>query len=91
MRTRSSSAVQQHEPDILALSALLTTVTPEFQTVLESLGDAGLREHVKIMVGGASASVEMAGQIGADGYARDCVAAVGEAERLLGDRPLRSS
>ena len=76
-------AVQKHHAGIVALSALLTTATPQFRRVLDSLGDTGLRDQVKVMVGGASVSSALADEIGADGFAPDCVAAVGEAERIL--------
>lgn len=76
-------AIRDHGARIVALSALLTTTTPQFRTVVEAVRDAGLRDRVKIMVGGAPVSQRMAGEVGADGFAADCVAAVDEAERLM--------
>jgi 5-methyltetrahydrofolate--homocysteine methyltransferase len=75
--------VAEHRPDILGLSALLTTTMPEMKKVIEGLREAGLREHVKIMVGGAPVNRKFAEDIGADGYARDAGDAVGLARNLL--------
>jgi corrinoid protein of di/trimethylamine methyltransferase len=75
--------VAEHSPDILGLSALLTTTMPEMKKVIEGLREAGLRERVKIMVGGAPVNGKFAGDIGADGYARDAGDAVGLAGNLL--------
>jgi corrinoid protein of di/trimethylamine methyltransferase len=69
--------------DILAMSALLTTTMPNMTRVIDALKEAGLRERVRVMVGGAPISREFANQIGAEGYAPDAVKAVREAERLL--------
>jgi 5-methyltetrahydrofolate--homocysteine methyltransferase len=76
-------AVAEHQADIIALSALLTTTTPQFREVLDALTERGLRRAVRVMVGGAPVSRAMADEIGADGYADDCILAVDEAERLL--------
>jgi len=78
-----AQAAEAHEADLVAISALLTTTTPEFRTVMEELARAGLRGRTKIMVGGAPVTWETATEAGADGFAADCVAAVEEAERLL--------
>jgi 5-methyltetrahydrofolate--homocysteine methyltransferase len=75
-------AVRRRRPDILALSALLTTTAAELRRVIEALEKAGLRDAVKVMVGGACISPEYAEEIGADGYADDCVGAVEEADRI---------
>lgn len=63
--------VKEHTPNILGLSALLTTTMPEMETVLTAIKEAGLRDQVKIIVGGAPVNDHFAGQIGADGYAKD--------------------
>jgi 5-methyltetrahydrofolate--homocysteine methyltransferase len=76
-------AVRQHNAEIVALSALLTTSTPEFRVVIRSLVEAGLRDNVRVMVGGAPVSSALADEVGADGFAEDCVSAVDEAERLI--------
>lgn len=62
-------AVAEHQPDVLALSALLTTTMPEMPLVINALREAGLREKVVVMVGGAPVSSGFAEKIGADGYA----------------------
>ncbi len=64
-------AIQTHKPKILALSALLTTTMPELKTVIDAVIEAGLRDEVKIMVGGAPVNAEYAKEIGADGYSPD--------------------
>jgi 5-methyltetrahydrofolate--homocysteine methyltransferase len=69
--------------DIVAMSALLTTTMPNMARVVAALQEAGLRDRVRVMVGGAPISREFAQQIGAEGYASDAVKAVREAERLL--------
>jgi 5-methyltetrahydrofolate--homocysteine methyltransferase len=69
-------AVVEHKPDILAMSALLTTTMPEFAAVIRALVKAGLRNKVKIMVGGAPVSRSFAEKINADAYVPDAVAAV---------------
>lgn len=79
------AAVQQHHPEILGLSALLSTTLPVQEEVIEALQAAGLRERVKVMIGGAAVTPGWADQIGADAYARDAVEAVQLAKRLLID------
>ena len=69
--------------DLLGLSALLTTTMTMQRQVIEALGKAGLRDRVKVMVGGAPVSGEWAKSIGADGYAEDAMAAVRLAKRLV--------
>ncbi len=76
-------AVSEHRPDILGLSALLTTTMPEMRKVVEGLKEAGLRDKVKVMVGGAPVNSKFANDIGADGYARDAGDAVSLAKSLL--------
>ncbi len=61
-------AVREYHPDILGLSALLSTTAPEAKVVIEKLKDEGLREKVKIMVGGGAMTAEFAELMGADGY-----------------------
>ena len=78
------AAVREHEPSIVAMSALLTTTMPGMQATIEALIDAGLRGQVKVMVGGAPVTEAYADQIGADGYAPDAGAAVRKAKELLG-------
>jgi 5-methyltetrahydrofolate--homocysteine methyltransferase len=68
--------VKELKPDILGLSALLTTTMPEMQKVIASLEASGLRKSVKVMIGGAPVSAAFAEKIGADGYGKDAVEAV---------------
>jgi|WetSurMetagenome_2_1015567.scaffolds.fasta_scaffold02383_5 corrinoid protein of di/trimethylamine methyltransferase len=71
-------------PDILGLSALLSTTMPAQQKVIQVLEETGIREKVKIMVGGAPVTRSWADKIGADGFAEDAASAVKEADRILG-------
>ena len=68
--------VEEIKPDILGLSALLTTTMPEILKVIEALRDKGLRKSVKIMVGGAPLNTAFAEKVGADGYGRNAAEAV---------------
>lgn len=70
--------------NIVALSALLTTTMPMMKNVVEALKEAGLREKVKVMIGGAPVTESYAKQIGADGYATDASRAVSLAKSLMG-------
>jgi corrinoid protein of di/trimethylamine methyltransferase len=76
--------VRQHIPDILGLSALLTTTMPEMKRVIDALAAEGLRDGVKVMVGGAPVNEKFARDIAADGYAPDAGEAVTLAKRLMG-------
>ena len=76
-------AVIENQPDIVAMSALLTTTMSYMQATIESLRSAGLRDKVKIMIGGAPVTEVYAVQIAADGYAKDASRAVKTAKRLL--------
>jgi corrinoid protein of di/trimethylamine methyltransferase len=75
-------AVEQHRPQVLGLSSLMTTTMPRMGTVIELLDKAGLRKQVKVIVGGAPTTAEFARRIGADGWARDAHTAVAEISRL---------
>lgn len=68
--------VAEIQPDILGLSALLTTSMPQMRAVIESLIEAGLKENIKVMVGGAPVDKKFADAIGADGYGADAAEAV---------------
>lgn len=63
------AAARTHRPDVLALSALLSTTMPEMQVAIEALKEAGLRKSLAVIVGGAPVSGRFAEKIGADGYA----------------------
>jgi 5-methyltetrahydrofolate--homocysteine methyltransferase len=75
--------IKEHKPDIVGISALLTTTVGEQKNIIESLKEEGLRDQVKIMIGGAPISQSWADQIGADGYAEDASVAVLVAKKLL--------
>ncbi len=79
-------AVRKYKPDLLGMSALLTTTMIHMPEVIEALTKAGLRNGVKIMVGGAPVTQEYATKIGADGYAPDAPSAVELAKRLLSQK-----
>ncbi len=79
-------AIKNHNPQILGMSALLTTTMVEMKKVIEALREAGLRDKVKVMVGGAPVTQEYADEIGADGYAPNASLAVEKAKELLGLR-----
>ena len=76
--------VQAESPDLLLLSALLTTTMPNQQKTIEALKEAGLRDSVKVMIGGAPTTRAWADEIGADGYAEDAIEAVTTAKSILG-------
>jgi 5-methyltetrahydrofolate--homocysteine methyltransferase len=76
-------AVQEHRPDFVGMSALLTTTMPSMGTTVEALEEAGLREQVKVMVGGAPVTQQFAEEIGADIYAPDASSAANRAKAAL--------
>jgi corrinoid protein of di/trimethylamine methyltransferase len=76
--------VLDEKPDLVGLSALLTTTTQAQVDVIQGLVEAGTRDRVKVLVGGAATSGEWADRIGADGYAEDAAAAVTKAKEVLG-------
>jgi corrinoid protein of di/trimethylamine methyltransferase len=78
------TAVQEYQADLLGLSALLTTTMLHQRTVIELLEEAGIRDQVKVMVGGCPVTQQWADDIGADGFAEDAANAVMVAKRLLG-------
>ena len=76
-------AVNEHHPDFIAMSALLTTTMPNMQTTIEALKSAGVRDQVKVLIGGAPITDAYAEKIGADGYAPDASRAVKLAKALV--------
>lgn len=76
--------IKELNPDIVAMSALLTTTLPAQREVVQALNKSGLRDKVKILVGGAPTTGEWAKEIGADGYGADAIEAVKVAKKLLG-------
>ena len=77
-------AVKEHSPQIVGMSALLTTTLPYMRDTIRSLEEAGVRESVKVLIGGAPVTPEFAESIGADGYAPDGAGAVAKARELRG-------
>ena len=77
-------ATKKYKADILAMSALMTMTAPEQRRVIEILREEGLRDKVKIMVGGGSITQEFAYSIGADGYDPTAPGAVKLARSLIG-------
>ena len=82
--SRFVEAVKKESADILALSSLLTTTAPQMGKVIDALKEAGLRDKVKIMVGGGAITQDFADRIGADGYGATAPGAVDLAKKLLG-------
>jgi 5-methyltetrahydrofolate--homocysteine methyltransferase len=80
---RFVEAVRQHQPDLLGLSALLTTTMPKMRETVQALTAAGLRDSVKIMVGGAPVTERYAREIGADLYAPDASSAATRAKQAV--------
>ena len=76
-------ALEAHRPDILGMSALLTTTMPYMKTVIEALKTKGVRNEVIVLVGGAPVNEQFAEAIGADAYCRDAAVTVETAKRLV--------
>lgn len=76
-------AVKEHQPQIVGLSALLTTTMPVMKETIDLLESEGIRAQVKVMIGGAPVSQEYANEIGANAYAADAAAAVDLAKQLV--------
>ena len=77
-------AVMEHEAQLLGMSALLTTTMPNMGKTIDAFEETGIRSEVKILVGGAPVSQELADDMGADGYGKDALACVALAKQLLG-------
>ena len=76
-------ATREKNPQLLALSALLTTTMPRMKEVIDILEREGLREQVKVIIGGAPVTQQYADEIGADGYAPDAASAASKARDIL--------
>ena len=83
------AAVREHNPDILGMSALLTTTMPYMKVVIQALKESGLREKVIVLVGGAPVNAPFAEAVGADAYCRDASVAVQTAKKLIAERRSR--
>ena len=79
-----ADAVRTHKPGIVAMSALLTTTMTSMKDIVEGLVETGLRDEVKVMIGGAPVTQDFADRIKADGYAKDAGSAIHKAGELLG-------
>ncbi|HUF14878.1 MAG TPA: B12-binding domain-containing protein [Acidimicrobiia bacterium] len=79
-------ALDQHKPDILGMSALLTTTMPYMKVVIDTMVDKGIRDHYIVMVGGAPLNEEFGEAVGADAYCRDAAVAADTAKRLVTER-----
>jgi 5-methyltetrahydrofolate--homocysteine methyltransferase len=77
------AAVKESKPDVIAMSALLTTTMTNMKTTIAALNEAGVRKSVKVMVGGAPLTQRYADEIGADGYAPDAASAAELATSLI--------
>ncbi|MCK4388261.1 MAG: corrinoid protein [Dehalococcoidia bacterium] len=78
-----AQAIEEHKPDIVGMSALLTTTMPNMGKTIDLLKEKGLRKEVKVMVGGAPINEQFAKSIGADGYAPEAGSAVELAKKLM--------
>jgi methanogenic corrinoid protein MtbC1 len=79
-------AIEEHKPDILGMSALLTTTMPYMKVVIDALKAKGLRERCLVFVGGAPLTEEFGRAIGADAYGRDAATAVQLAKKMVAER-----
>ncbi|MDA8786148.1 B12-binding domain-containing protein [Porticoccaceae bacterium] len=80
------ATLERHQPDILGMSALLTTTMPYMKVVIDALKDQGLRDKYIVMVGGAPLNEEFGTAVGADAYCRDAADAATTAIRLVSER-----
>ena len=79
-------ALEEHKPDILGMSALLTTTMPYMKVVIDAMEEKGIREDFIVLVGGAPLNEAFADSIGADAYCRDAAVAVETAKSMVADR-----
>jgi 5-methyltetrahydrofolate--homocysteine methyltransferase len=80
------TALEQHKPDILGMSALLTTTMPYMKVVIDTLKDKGIRDDFIVLVGGAPLNEAFGKAVGADAYCRDAAVAVDTAKHLMAER-----
>ncbi|CAN5368345.1 cobalamin-binding protein [soil metagenome] len=85
------AALEEHQPDILGMSALLTTTMPYMKVVIDELSNRGLREDYIVLVGGAPLNEEFAAAVGADAYCRDAAVASETANALVMARRLANA
>jgi len=80
------AALDEHQPDILGMSALLTTTMPYMKVVIDTLTERGLRDKYLVLVGGAPLNEEFGHAVGADAYCRDAAVAAETAKQLVSSR-----
>jgi methanogenic corrinoid protein MtbC1 len=80
------AAIEEHQPELLGMSALLTTTMPYMKVVIDTLVQKGIREEVIVLVGGAPLNEDFANQVGADAYCRDAAVTVETARSLIEQR-----
>ena len=85
------AAIEEHQPDILGMSALLTTTMPYMKVVIDTMKEQGIRDDYIVLVGGAPLNEAFAESVGADAYCRDAAVAVETAKRLIAERRLSNS
>jgi methanogenic corrinoid protein MtbC1 len=79
-------ALEEHKPDILGMSALLTTTMPYMKVVIDTLKEKGIRDDYIVLVGGAPLNEEFSQAVGADAYCRDAAVAVETAKEFMARR-----
>ena len=84
------AALEEHKPEILGMSALLTTTMPYMKVVIDTLQEQGIRDDYIVLVGGAPLNEEFSQAIGADAYCRDAAVAVETAKNLVAERRARA-
>jgi len=77
------AAIEEHKPDIVGMSALLTTTMPYMKVVIDTMKEKGIRDDYIVLVGGAPLNEEFAAAVGADAYCRDAAVAVETAQELI--------
>jgi methylmalonyl-CoA mutase cobalamin-binding domain/chain len=77
-------AIKDHDAKLFGMSALLTTTMPKMRETIDAIKEAGIRDQIKIMIGGAPVTAEFAKDIGADAYASNAASAVDKGKELLG-------
>ncbi|WP_420406174.1 corrinoid protein [Nisaea sp.] len=85
------AAIEEHKPDILGMSALLTTTMPYMKVVIETMKEKGIRDDYIVLVGGAPLNEAFAESVGADAYCRDAAVAVETAKNLIAERERSNS
>lgn len=85
------AAIEEHQPDLLGMSALLTTTMPYMKVVIDTLKEKGMRDDYIVLVGGAPLNEEFAAAVGADAYCRDAAVAAETAQALMQKKRLMAS